>query len=50
MTPEERNIAWALAQARAEAKDARDSARTAMVMACLSMASTLITAWLVIGS
>lgn len=50
MTPEERNIAWALAQAREEAKDAREAARTAMVMAGLCMVAAVVTAWAVLAS
>lgn len=50
MTPEERNTAWACAQARQAAKHAREAARTAMVMGGLSMVAALITAWAVLAS
>lgn len=50
MTPAERNTAWALAQARQKADEARQSARTATVMAALSKVAAVITAWAVLAS
>lgn len=50
MTPEERNTAWALARAREAAKDAQSAARTAVIMAALSMLAALITVWAVSAS